>query len=104
MKNGKAAEPSSVLAEMLKAAPDICSKIIADFMNHALQKVLSDQSDSILVSLFKGKGNVLDQNNYYGLALSRTTDHVLKVIERVVENIIPETVNNDEMQFDFCPS
>ena len=57
-----------------------------------------------MVSSFKGKGNVLDQSNYCGLALSRTIDHVLKVIERVVENIMPETVNNDEMQFDFCPS
>ena len=102
MKNGKAAEPSRVLAEMLKAAPDICSKIIADFTRYG--KVLSDWSDSILVSLFKGKGNVLDQNNYCGLALSRTIDHVLKVIERVAENIIPETVNNDEMLFDVCPS
>ena len=32
------------------------------------------------------------------------TDHILKVIERVVKNIIHGTINIDEMQFDFCPS
>ena len=83
-KNGKAAGPSGVVTEMLKTAPDICCKIIADFMN--------DWSDSIILSLLKGKGDALDQNNYRGLKL---TDHVLKVIERVVENMIRKTVNID---------
>ena len=34
----------------------------------------------------------------------KLTDHVLKVVERVVENIIREIVNIDEMQFGFCAS
>ena len=54
-----------------------------------------------IVSLFKGKGDAFNWNNYPGLKL---TDHVLKVIERVIENIICETVNTDEMQFGFCTS
>ena len=101
MKNGKAAGPSGVVAEMLEAAPDICSKIMADLMNAIIRegKVPADWSDSIIVNLFKGKGGALDRN-YRGLKL---TDHVLKVIERAVENIIRETVNIDEMQFGFCP-
>ena len=53
----------------------------------------------LIVSLFKGKGDTLDRNNYCGLKL---TDHVLKVIETVVENIISEKVNIDEIQFGFC--
>ena len=65
------------------------------------RKVPADWSDSIIVSLLKGKGDTLDCSNYCGLKL---TDHVLKVIERVVENIICGTVNIDEMQFGFCPS
>ena len=44
---------------------------------------------------------MLDQSNYHGLKL---TDDIVKVIERVVENFIHDTVNNDEMQFGFCPS
>ena len=63
-------------------------------------KLPEDWSGSIIVSLFKGKGDALDGSIYHGLKL---TDHVLNVIERVVENIIPEIVNIDEMQFGFCP-
>ena len=37
---------------------------------------------------------MLDRSNYRGLKL---TDLVLKVIERVVENIIRATVNIDKM-------
>ena len=62
MRNGKAAEPSGVIAEMLKTALDICCKIIADLMN-AIKleaKVPADWSDNIIVSLFKGKGDALD--------------------------------------------
>ena len=44
MKNGKAAGPSDGVAEILKAAPGICSKIIADLMNAIIPegKVPSD--------------------------------------------------------------
>ena len=102
MKNGKGAVTSGVVAEMLKAAPDICFKIIADLMNAILRegKVPADWSDNIIVSLFKGKGDGLNRNSYLGLRLA---DHVLKVIERMVENIIHETFNMDKMQFGFCP-
>ena len=55
MKNGKAAGPSGVVAVMLKATPDICSKTIVDLMNAIMRegKVPADWSDSIIVSLFK---------------------------------------------------
>ena len=48
-------------------------------------RVPADWSDSIIASLFKGKGDALDQNNYCGLKL---TDHLLKIIESVIENIV----------------
>ena len=46
MKNGKAAGPYGVVSEMLKAAPDICCKIIADLMNAIIRegKVPADWS------------------------------------------------------------
>ena len=69
MKNGKAAVPSGVVAEILKAAPDICSKIIKDLMNAIIceGKIPADWSYSIIVSLFKGKGDALNWNNYCGM-------------------------------------
>ena len=61
MKNGKAVGPSGVPAEMLKATPDICCEIIAYLMNAIILegKVPADWSDSIIVSLFKEKGDAL---------------------------------------------
>ena len=102
MKNGKAARPSGVVAEMLKAAPGICSKNIADLVNAVICKgmVLADWSNNRVVSLFKGKGDALDWKKYHRLKLN---DHVQKVIERVVK-YIRETVNCDEMQLGFYPS
>ena len=101
MKNKKAAGPSGVATDMLKAAPDICSKTTADLMNTIIREgnVPADWSDSIIVSLFKGKGDVLDPNKYYRLKL---TDQVPKVIEKRVESIIHKTVKIDETQFGFC--
>ena len=103
MKNGEAAGPSGVVAEMLKAAPDICSKIFADLLSAIIHKgkVLVDWSDSIIVGLLKEKGDSLERKNYCGLILS---DHVLKAIEKVVKNIICERANINEMQLGFCPS
>ena len=71
-------------------------KIIADLINAIIcgRKVLGDWSDSIIVSLFKRKWDALDCNKYCGLKL---TDYDLKVIERVVENIICETDKIDLM-------
>ena len=65
MKNGKAVGTSDVVAKMLKAAPDICCKVIADLMKATIHEgtVPADWSDSIIVGLFKGKGDALDGNN-----------------------------------------
>ena len=62
--------------------------------NEEKKKFAADWSVRMIISLFKGKWDALDRNNSRGLKLN---DHVLKVIERVAENIIRETVNIDEM-------
>ena len=64
------------------------------------EKVSEDWRDSIIISLFKGKGDALSPSNYHRLKL---TNHILKVILRVLDNIIRETVIIGETQFDFCP-
>ena len=62
MQNGT----SIVVAKILKAAPNICSKIIADLMNSIILegKVSADWRDNIIFSLFKGRGEASDRNNY----------------------------------------
>ena len=88
MKNGKAAGPSGVVAEMLRAAPDICRKIIADLMNTIMRegRVPADWNDSIIVSLCDGKGDALDQNNYCELKL--TFVNLEKTFNRVPRKVL----------------
>ena len=66
MKNGKAAGSSGAATQMLKADLDICCKIITDLRNTTKLegKVPADWSDNTIVSLFKGKGDALDQSKY----------------------------------------
>lgn len=63
-------------------------------------KVPADWSDGIIVSLFNRKRDALDWSNICGLKL---IDYVRKVIEKVVKNIIHDTVKTDKMQFGFSP-
>ena len=60
----------------------------------------SDWEDSYIVSLYKGKGDALSRGNYRGLKL---IDQVMKVMERVVEQLIRKQVRIDDMQFGFLP-
>ena len=53
-----------------------------------------------MVNVYKGKGNALECSSYSGVTL---LDHVLKVLERVLEARPRKTVKIDEMQFEFSP-
>ena len=83
MKTGKAPSPSGVLTEMLKASSDVCSEMIADLTNSIISDntMPSKWNDSIIISLYKGKGEALDRGNYWGLKL---TEHILKVVEHII--------------------
>src|SRR5213083_1656059 len=53
-----------------------------------------------MVNVYKGKGNALECSSYRGIKL---LEHVLKVLERVIEARIRKIVKIDEMQFGFSP-
>ena len=59
-----------------------------------------DWEESLILNLYKGKGQALDRGNYPGLKL---TDQVMKLLERVVDFSIRKMVNIDKMQFGFVP-
>ena len=102
MKVGKAAGPSGIVVERLKASPNLCCKVIAELANAIVreEKMPTEWKESIILSLYKGKGDALNRGNYRGLKL---TEQVLKVVERVVEELLRDFVNIDDMQFGFCP-
>ena len=99
MKNGKASGPSCAVTKML-ASSDICSELTADLTNSIIREnVMSiEWGDSFIFGVFKGKGEAIDRGNHRGLKL---TEHVLKVVERIIEVTIRDVVNVDDMPFGF---
>src|SRR6267154_2798252 len=53
-----------------------------------------------MVNVYKGKGNALECSSYRGIKL---LEHVLKVLERVIEARVRKMVKLEEMQFGFSP-
>ena len=102
MKSGKAAGPSGIIVEMLKAAGskgiDFLRELTKSVVKHG--KIPEDWEMSFILNLYKGKGDALNRGNYRGLKL---TEHVMKVMERIVDGMIREMIAIDEMQFAFVP-
>ena len=87
MSLGKAADPSGIVAEMLKAAGSSGASMIRDLIEDIIfeNRISSEWQESHIVSVYKGKGAAL---NYRGLKL---IDQVMKVLERVVEGFIRQS-------------
>ena len=98
MKFGKAAGPSNIVAEHLKASGEIGIKLITDLANAMIrgEQAPQDWEHSFIVNCYKGKGDALLRGNYRGLKL---LDQGMKVCERIINTIIREQVNIDSMQF-----
>ena len=102
MKCGKAAGPSGIIAEMLKAAGEDGVELARQLMEEIFcsGEVPADWEESFILNLYKGKGEALERGNYRGLKL---TDQVMKLMEHVMEFYVRRMVNIDEMQFAFVP-
>ena len=87
MKSGKAAGPSGIVVEMIKAAGDTGATMICDLATAIIRdgKVPTDWEQSFIVCLYKGKGDALDRGNYRGLKL---TEQAMKILERIVDGLI----------------
>ena len=90
MSLGKAAGPSGIVAEVLKAAGSSGASMIRDLIEDIIfeNSVPSEWQESHIVSVYKGKGDALNRSNYRGLKL---IDQVMKVLERVVEGFIRQS-------------
>ena len=102
LKVKKAAGPSGVTGEMIKAAGEqalgwltsICNRIVKE------EAIPESWQMSELVAIYKGKGDVLECGSSRGIKL---LEHGMKVAERVLERRLRQTVEIDKMQFGFRP-
>ena len=69
MKPGKAAEPSEVCAEMISASGEVGDSVMVELCQRVLdRKGMPDEwQTSVLVSIFKEKGDVRNCNTYRGV-------------------------------------
>ena len=87
MKLGKAAGPSKVNMDMIIA----CGKFGVGVIKKLCQRVFDGKGmpeewkTSVVVPIFKGKGDVMDCGAYRRVKL---LEHAMKIVERVLENRI----------------
>ena len=102
MKPGKFAGPSGIHVEIVKAAGSkgigFLRELIKSVVKHG--KIPEDWEMSFILNLYKGKGDALNRGNYRGLKL---IEHVMNVMERIVDGLIREMIAIDEMKFAFVP-
>ena len=66
MKKGKAPGPSGVSADMIKAGGDISTEMVYDLISDIIKEAETpvDWKESIIINLFKGKGDATVRGNY----------------------------------------
>ena len=84
MKRGKAYGISGVCAEFMVGSGEVGIEALTHICNEVLKgdSMPLDWKDSVLVPLYKGKGDVRECGSYRGVKL---LEHGMKVLERVLE-------------------
>ena len=102
MKSGMATGTSEVSVEMIVASGEIGVKVMMELCQRVLDgRGMPDEwKTSVIVPIFKGKGDVISCGSYRGVKLLA---HATKIIERVLKRRIRTVVNLNEMQFGFMP-
>ena len=100
MKNGKATGPDNLPVEVWKSL----GRTGVNFLKEALNKITDVENipviwrKSILISIFKNKGDIMNCGNYRGVKLMC---HSMKLYERVHENRLRNIVSKSDEQFGF---
>ena len=102
MKSGKAVGADEIPAEAWKCIGNFGIKILCKLFNSIMntEQMPSAWRQSILIPMFKGKGDIQECKNYRGIKL---ISHTFKIWERVVDRRMRQCTNIHESQFGFMP-
>ncbi|KAK3517219.1 hypothetical protein QTP70_001127 [Hemibagrus guttatus] len=102
MKSGKAVGPDDIPVEVWKCLGEAAVEFLANLFNRVLEseRMPEEWRRSVLVPIFKNKGDVQSCSNYRGIKLMC---HTMKVWERVVEARLRKVVEICEQQYGFMP-
>ncbi|KAK3548966.1 hypothetical protein QTP70_022654, partial [Hemibagrus guttatus] len=102
MKSGKAVGPDDIPMEVWKCLGEAAVEILASLFNWVLEseRMPEEWRRSVLVLIFKNKGDVQSCSNYRGIKLM---SHTMKLWERVVAARLRKVVEICEQQYGFMP-
>ena len=102
LKIGKAAGPTGVVSEMMKASGGFSTMWMTDLINKIVKhfSIPDDWRKSILVPVYKMKGDPLVCGSYRAIKL---LEQPMEVLDRVLEKRIRCRVSIDNMKFGFMP-
>ena len=97
----KATGPDDLPIEAVKILAKQDIMYVVEAMNQVLQQGIPEiWRKSRMVPIYKGKGDILECNNYRGIKL---TCHSLKLWERLVEARLRQITSIDNTQYGFRP-
>ncbi|KAK3506434.1 hypothetical protein QTP70_002155 [Hemibagrus guttatus] len=102
MKSEKAVGPDDIPVEVWKCLGEAAVEFLASLFNRVLEseRMPEEWRRSVLVPIFKNKGDVQSCSNYRGIKLM---SHTMKLWERVVEARLRKVVEICEQQYGFMP-
>ena len=102
MKGGKAMGPDGIPIEVWRCLGDRAIVWLTKLFNLIFRsnKMPEEWRRSILVPIFKNKGDVQSYTNYHGIKLM---GHTMKLWERVIEHRLRRVTSVTQNQFGFMP-
>ncbi|KAK3527860.1 hypothetical protein QTP86_009416 [Hemibagrus guttatus] len=102
MESGKAVGPDNIPVEVWKCLGEAAVEFLTSLFNRVLEseRMPEEWRRSVLVPIFKNKGDVQSCSNYRGIKLM---SHTMKLWERVVEARLRKVVEICEQQYGFMP-
>ncbi|EYC43100.1 hypothetical protein Y032_0503g2638 [Ancylostoma ceylanicum] len=102
MKAGKATGPDGIPVEAWRSLGELGVRWLTEFFNNITRSAKMPEAwrDSIIVPIFKRKGDAMNCTNYRGIKLIA---HTMKIYERLLDMRLREMVEISPDQFGFVP-
>ena len=102
MKNGKAVGPDDIPVEVWKCLGESALKFLMKLYNRTMksERIPEEWRDSVLIPIFKNKGDVQSCSNYRGIQLIGRT---MKLWERIIERRLRRDLTFCNQQYGFMP-
>ena len=102
MKNGKATGMDGIPVEVWKCLGEEGIDMLWDLMQgiYEQETIPTEWRDSVIIPIYKEKGDIQDCGNYRGIKLM---SHTMKIWERIIDRRLREETTIGDEQFGFMP-